>query len=569
MIFIPLLFSTNSGFGQVGIGTTDPDPSSILDIVSTEGGLLIPRMTESQRLGIVGPAIGLLVFQTDSVPGIYVYTASGWTIAVSTNESWGLNGNSGTNGGFNFIGTVDNEPLDIRTNNTLTHRFTEQGVLEVINPGQNIAIGRRSGQSNTFGTRNTFVGENSGRSNTEGGLNTFYGHGSGRDNTTGSSNSFFGYNSGNDNVTGELNSMFGQESGGNTTTGSRNTFIGALSGLNNTSGTRNVFIGYQAGQNETGNDKLYIENSSTSSPLIYGEFNNNLLEVNGDFVVRDVGTAQGIFLVYDVGSDGIAEVRSSGAPTMRLHSNGSSYFNGGSVGIGTTTPDYKLQVVGGAVGVDGNIYHNGDPDTYLSFPSIGDTFEITVGGQRYIRALEGSNLIRFDVEANKDVDFRKVGNDFVIRPATGGGGCDLGSSSLRWENLYATNVRYVSLIMLSDRRTKENINPLTHGLGSVLGLDPVVFDYREDLWGIVGGDGHLNEARNGHLGFVAQDFAKVLPGLVVTNEDSGMLEIKVTQLIPILVNAIKELEYKNKGLLQSNADLGKRIDNLERFVKYR
>ncbi|MFN2146120.1 MAG: hypothetical protein ACK2T7_12270, partial [Anaerolineales bacterium] len=43
----------------------------------------------------------------------------------------------------------------------------------------------------------------------------------------------------------------------------------------------NIFLGYQAGLNETGNNKLYIENSSSGTPLIYGEFDNKLLRVNG------------------------------------------------------------------------------------------------------------------------------------------------------------------------------------------------------------------------------------------------------------------------------------------------
>ena len=51
---------------QVGIGTTTPDPSSMLDIQSpaNDKGVLIPRMTDLQRLAISTPASGLLVFDT-------------------------------------------------------------------------------------------------------------------------------------------------------------------------------------------------------------------------------------------------------------------------------------------------------------------------------------------------------------------------------------------------------------------------------------------------------------------------------------------------------------------------
>ena len=46
-------------------------------------------------------------------------------------------------------------------------------------------------------------------------------------------------------------------------------------------GSNNVFIGYQAGYAETNSNKLYIENSNSTTPLIYGEFDNNLLQING------------------------------------------------------------------------------------------------------------------------------------------------------------------------------------------------------------------------------------------------------------------------------------------------
>jgi hypothetical protein len=51
--------------------------------------------------------------------------------------------------------------------------------------------------------------------------------------------------------------------------------------LRSTTGTLNVAVGYNAGYNETGSYKLYIANSDTATPLIYGEFNNAKLTFNG------------------------------------------------------------------------------------------------------------------------------------------------------------------------------------------------------------------------------------------------------------------------------------------------
>ena len=56
------LFSYSSLNAQIGVGTTTPDASSILDVSSTSKGLLAPRMTTAERIGIDGPAGGLLVY---------------------------------------------------------------------------------------------------------------------------------------------------------------------------------------------------------------------------------------------------------------------------------------------------------------------------------------------------------------------------------------------------------------------------------------------------------------------------------------------------------------------------
>jgi glutamate synthase domain-containing protein 3 len=70
------------------------------------------------------------------------------------------------------------------------------------------------------------------------------------------------------------------------TRGYDNTAIGFQSGFQNSTGSGNVFIGYKAGYNETGNEKLYIDNSDTSDPLILGDFANDKLKVNGTLEVN-------------------------------------------------------------------------------------------------------------------------------------------------------------------------------------------------------------------------------------------------------------------------------------------
>ena len=67
-----------SGIAQIGIGTTNPDASSVLDMTSTTQGVLIPRMTTTQREAIATPSIGLQVYDTDT-KSIWSYNGAAWT----------------------------------------------------------------------------------------------------------------------------------------------------------------------------------------------------------------------------------------------------------------------------------------------------------------------------------------------------------------------------------------------------------------------------------------------------------------------------------------------------------
>jgi N-acetylneuraminic acid mutarotase len=74
LIFLFLFELTTPAFAQsIGINNTGASPhvSAILDIQSTDKGLLIPRMTQAQRHAIAGPATGLMVYQTDQEKGFY------------------------------------------------------------------------------------------------------------------------------------------------------------------------------------------------------------------------------------------------------------------------------------------------------------------------------------------------------------------------------------------------------------------------------------------------------------------------------------------------------------------
>ena len=77
---------TTTTFAQVGINNETPDASAALDITSTTGGLLVPRMTETQRDDINPAATGLMIYQTDGTAGFYYYNGSSWEGYYSKNE---------------------------------------------------------------------------------------------------------------------------------------------------------------------------------------------------------------------------------------------------------------------------------------------------------------------------------------------------------------------------------------------------------------------------------------------------------------------------------------------------
>lgn len=65
IIFVVFILNNYTVFGQIGIGTTDPNSSSVLDLTSTSRGMLTPRMTTLQRNAIALPATGLIIYNTD------------------------------------------------------------------------------------------------------------------------------------------------------------------------------------------------------------------------------------------------------------------------------------------------------------------------------------------------------------------------------------------------------------------------------------------------------------------------------------------------------------------------
>lgn len=102
IICIIALFATSISNAQVGIGVTNPHASAALEVVAknNDKGILITRLTKSQRDAISAPATGLLVYQTDNSPGFYFFNGISWAAVGKDDlgnhiltQSLDLNGN--------------------------------------------------------------------------------------------------------------------------------------------------------------------------------------------------------------------------------------------------------------------------------------------------------------------------------------------------------------------------------------------------------------------------------------------------------------------------------------------
>ncbi len=281
--FITILFSiaTHSQQSNLGINTTTPDASATLEVVSANNnqGVLFPRLTDSQRQSISNPANGLLLYNTN------------------TKSFWYFNGTNWLN-----LDRLHNQIIDmdldtyVKTSEGINTTF-DSIVFSIDGIEQWVMVSDRLESS----SENIFIGEDAGLNNTsfaplaEGVYNTIIGQNAGKSNQTGSYNLMMGYTAGPGGGlhSGDGNVFLGAQSAINKTSGNKNVMIGVNSGGLNSNGEKNVFLGAESGYNETGSNKLYIENSiaNADNALIYGEFDNNILRVNGELQLGSGGSS--------------------------------------------------------------------------------------------------------------------------------------------------------------------------------------------------------------------------------------------------------------------------------------
>lgn len=130
---------------KVGQNPTTLNPNAILELETNNKGLLLPRLALTATTNpapLSGFVKGMLVYNTTAngtiAAGLYYCDGTKWiwvnpsgpSGGPSGNESWNVTGNSNTTAS-NFLGTTDNAPLVIKTNNTERMRITADGWIGI------------------------------------------------------------------------------------------------------------------------------------------------------------------------------------------------------------------------------------------------------------------------------------------------------------------------------------------------------------------------------------------------------------------------------------------------------
>ena len=108
----------------------------------------------------------------------------------------------------------------------------------------------------------------------------------------------------------------------------------------------------------------------------------------------------------------------------------------------------------------------------------------------------------------------------------------LGKNGARWSAVWSAN----GVIQTSDLRLKTNIQPLNYGLKEVLRMRPVRYHWKDSPGGAA------------KIGLIAQEVMQLVPEVVVGDPKKEMLGMNYAELVPVLINAIKEQQKEIDGI---------------------
>ena len=181
---------------------------------------------------------------------------------------------------------------------------------------------------------------------------------------------------------------------------------------------------------------------------------------------------------------------------------------------------------------------------FFTNPSTGTSGNLTANGIERMR-IDGNGDVGIGefVHSNGsdlDVEF-KLTVDGICAPRSGNT-YTLGTSANRWSTVYGQNAFNSS----SDRRLKTNIAPLSYGLKEVLSLSPVSYNWKE------------TPSTDKKLGLIAQEVRPIIPEVVHGDEAKETLSMSYSDMVPVLINAIKEQQKQIDELKKVVVELQKK-----------
>ncbi len=379
----------DSNDGDFKIASTNNLASSTRMTILSSGNVGIGTSTPSTMLEVAGKTTtNQLVVEDNGLSTTnYVLANSGNGYAVWANPdtlgsgggSWSLGGNNA--GPNDFLGTTNPQPLSIKVNNYEKLRLETNGVLSVLNTSNSVFIGEDVAIAHTTQGNNTAVGCFALQDLLSGNNNSALGLFALKNNTNGSANVAIGVQALQANTTGDSTVAVGYKSGLANTLGANNTFIGSLAnagGANSASLTNATAIGANAIVSQ--DNSLVLGNGAnvgigTSTPNKLGDlraltisssetYSGNktvALELQGS---ANSGSFEYAKIRFIHASNTVESARISVKSSASNVTYGQLAFStldaggvnermiikeNGNVGIGTSTPIEKLEVVGNII----------------------------------------------------------------------------------------------------------------------------------------------------------------------------------------------------------------------------
>lgn len=277
-----------------------------------------------------------------------------------------------------------------------------------------------------------------------------------------------------------------------------------------------------------------------------------VLELQGHAIANDVTVGDISWLDHTNQHAIVRGGRDSSSTTGFL-----SFFTNGGSGVGERMrikSDGEL-LLGGTrldpeAGSNRRLFIRGSSTNYLAVGPYENN------GYAYIESTGNSEGLYF--YSSSDHIYDGAGN-FSVRPYSDNEP-DLGESSYRWQDIYATN----GTIQTSDEREKENIKTSSLGLEFINKLNPVQYKWKDYDY-VKKGKPHERENdetltkshQRTHYGLIAQEVEKVLTdsGLttedfapIIYDEDADRYGMRYTELVGILIKGIQELSAQNDAL---------------------